>query len=69
MSCVIAITIMDPTFPPISKALMEALELVYPDRCPDSNKTDKDVHLKMGNMEVVRFLRRHYNDQNRTILS
>lgn len=54
--------------PPIPTLLLEALEKAFPDVCPDPSTTPDDVRTKMGEVAVVRFIRRQYDIQNATVL-
>jgi len=49
----------------VSEALMDALEALFPDRCPLPSSSDQEVRMKMGEQSVVRFLKYHFNLQNR----
>jgi len=58
---------MDP-FPPIPPELLAALEARFPDRVPNPNDPDRLIWRKVGNVEVVRFLRETFEEQNDNIL-
>lgn len=47
-------------FPRVPMDLLEALELKYPNQCPDLNIRDRDFGVIVGQLEVVRFLRDMY---------
>lgn len=49
--------------PAIPLAVVEWLERLYPDRCPDIRETDREVWLKTGQVTVVRKLRQTYESQ------
>lgn len=49
--------------PNLTVELVEALERFFPDRCPDPEKTDRDVHMIMGEQKVVRFIRAEFEAQ------
>ncbi len=53
-------------FPPIPTAVIEALETHFPDKSPDKKETIEDLKWRGGQSDVVRFLRRHYDDQNKS---
>jgi len=50
-------------FPAVTKALVERMETLYPDRCPEMTDPDRLVWLKTGQRSVVAFLRSRYNQQ------
>jgi hypothetical protein len=52
---------MNDSFPRVPRDLLEALEERFPDRCPDLDLPDKKVWSRVGNVEVVRFLREMHN--------
>ncbi len=43
-------------FPYVDPALVRVLETAYPDRCPDPKWSERDIWIKVGNAQVVRFL-------------
>lgn len=47
----------DPEFPRVSSELVEALELMFPDRCPDIKTPEREIWMAAGRAEVVRFLK------------
>jgi len=51
-------------FPPVSRALLEALEQLFPDRAPGRTDTEADIRYKAGAVSVIRFLRAQYDHQN-----
>ena len=51
--------------PPIQKELLEALEALFPDRCPDESMTDRAVWIAAGGVKVVRKIRNEYERQNK----
>ena len=53
----------DELMPLISEAMINRLEQLYPDKCPDLTNSEKDVWFKSGQVSVIRFLRQTYNDQ------
>ena len=55
-------------FPEVPKALLEQLEYLYPDRCPQVSSSEREVWLATGAVQVVRLLRHHYEKQNESIL-
>lgn len=55
-------------FPPIPPELMQELEQRWADSMPDSLTTTLDeFRFKQGELSVVRFLRRQFDLQNKTI--
>lgn len=55
--------------PPIPRALLEELESRYPDRIPVGPGVTLDVlRILQGQQDVVRFLRYHFDQQNKTVL-
>lgn len=44
-------------FPFVDAALVDALERVFPDRCPDPHLTEPEIRQRIGEVRVVRFLR------------
>lgn len=54
---------MQPTFPFISKELVDELNTRFPERCPDPGWTDRDVWIKTGERQVARFLINKFNEQ------
>lgn len=54
--------------PIIPKELLEALDQMYPERCPDPRADDREIWMAVGRRQVVRVLKEHYDRQNRNIL-
>jgi hypothetical protein len=50
--------------PEISLALVEHLEQVFPDKLPDPATPAYRIRVSIGNVQVTRYLREHYNRQN-----
>lgn len=57
-------------FPPISAELMNELEKRWPDTMPDPDVTPslEALRFKQGELAVVRYLRRQFDLQNKTVL-
>jgi hypothetical protein len=55
--------------PDLSRRLLERLDELYPDRCPDPNDSERDVWIKAGQRKVVNFLWDVFDEQNETIIS
>lgn len=54
--------------PYIEDGLLEYLQRVYPDKCPEPNETDREVWMKRGAVGVVRHLTRLHEEQRKDIL-
>lgn len=54
--------------PPIPPNLLEALEEMYPERCPEPSWSDREIWIRVGERRVVRNLRRLFEEQNENIL-
>lgn len=48
-------------FPRVPTDLLEALEKMFPDRCPDLRITDRGLGVVHGQLNVVRLLREMYD--------
>ena len=55
-------------FPPIPKALLIALDEMFPNTCPRIEDKDRMVWFKTGQRAVVEFLIEKYEQQNENIL-
>tara|TARA_B110000211_G_C13973489_1_gene506079 strand:- start:27 stop:245 length:219 start_codon:yes stop_codon:yes gene_type:complete len=55
---------LEDTFPAVTKALVDQLEALYPDRCPDITDPDRLIWLKAGQRSVITFLSSRYREQN-----
>lgn len=55
--------------PDLSRRLLERLDELYPDRCPDPSDSERDVWIKAGQRKVVNFLWDVFDEQNETIIS
>ena len=53
----------------VPTALLEELEQRFPDQCPSKEDTNREVWIKVGQVEVIRFLRKQHELQNRNILN
>lgn len=56
-------------FPAIPEDLLKALAERFPDRCPEMSATDREVWASVGAQQVVRFLKRTFEEQNESILA
>jgi hypothetical protein len=54
--------------PTIPKELLEVLEKRFPDKSPDLTDNIDAIRFNSGQVQVVRFLRYHFNLQNQNIL-
>jgi hypothetical protein len=55
--------------PQIPKKLIDTLEELIPERCPNLSLPDREIWFYAGKREVVRILKDHYENQNQTILA
>ena len=51
-------------FPPVPEELLKALEATFPDRLPAAPTSSERVAELVGQQQVIRLMRRHYNEQN-----
>lgn len=56
------------SLPPISKALVDALEERCPDKCPELTMSEKEIWFYAGQRQMVRLIKKAYEDQNQNIL-
>lgn len=54
--------------PKIPQDLMEALDKRFPERCPDPKASEREVWIEVGKRELIRFLKTHYERQNKNVL-
>ncbi len=59
----------DSPTPPISAALVEYVERVFPNRCPDLNMDDRQVWFAAGQADVARKLRYEHNNQTKRAMT
>lgn len=50
-------------FPLVPAPLLERLEVLFPNRAPNPNDSDREIWLKAGRAEVVALLRSEYEEQ------
>lgn len=55
--------------PHVSRELVERLEKAFPNRCPRITDTNREVWMAVGAAEVVKVLRRWYEQQEHNVLS
>jgi hypothetical protein len=56
------------SLPPISKALVKALEERCPEKCPELSMSEKEIWFYAGQRQIVRLIKKAYEDQNENIL-
>tara|TARA_Y100000588_G_C14204308_1_gene903921 strand:- start:549 stop:731 length:183 start_codon:yes stop_codon:yes gene_type:complete len=56
------------TLPSVPKALVKALDEMFPVQCPRLDDTERMVWFRAGQRAVVDFLIEHHKRQNETIL-
>ena len=54
--------------PPLDPALIEALDRMFPERCPDPAWRNRDIWIKVGERRVVRRLQEELRRQSKNIL-
>jgi hypothetical protein len=54
--------------PALDKAIIEWLEAVFPDRCPDPSFSDRQVWMAVGEQRVIRKLRAELEKQQENSL-
>lgn len=57
------------SLPSISKALVKALEDRCPEKCPELSMSEKEIWFYAGQRQIVRLIKKAYEDQNETILT
>jgi hypothetical protein len=50
-------------FPKVSKAVVDVLHQLVPERCPDSSESDRDIWIYSGQRQLVRFLQAKFDEQ------
>lgn len=50
-------------YPPIEKALIDRLDELFPERCPEEGWTDRQIWIYVGQRNVVRMLQAIYIEQ------
>lgn len=56
-------------FPPIPPDVLSALSKQFPERAPHAFETLEEMRWRGGQVSVVRFLQRIFNEQNENILT
>lgn len=55
-------------FPLVPEELLDALDAIFPERCPDPAMDDRRIWMEVGKREVVRYLRAIHEEQSGNIL-
>lgn len=55
-------------FPVVSKELIDELDRLYPDKVPDFETPPDRIRFIQGQVQVVRFLKAHFDLQSKNIL-
>lgn len=55
--------LMSRQLPPIPRPLMDALELLFPERCPNPNDSEREIWMKAGERRVITVMRQQYERQ------
>lgn len=53
----------DDLFPPLDEAVVNKLEELFPEKCPDITASDREIWMYVGSRAVVRMLRSVYLEQ------
>tara|TARA_X000001382_G_scaffold50345_2_gene34088 strand:- start:1353 stop:1559 length:207 start_codon:yes stop_codon:yes gene_type:complete len=61
-------TIEDVKIPAIPKDLLDALDVLFPEKTPDINMEYKEICFRSGQRSVVRFLHDKHKEQSENIL-
>jgi len=59
---------MDQKIPFIEDSLLEYLQRLFPDKCPDNADTDRQIWINRGRVDVVRHLKHIHSEQRKNIL-
>lgn len=54
--------------PVISKDLLDALDILFPEKTPEITQDIKEIHYQIGQRSVVRFLHQKFAEQSINIL-
>lgn len=54
----------DGEFPPVPLSLLERLEALIPEKCPDLTMGERDIFYYAGQRSMVKLLREVFNEQN-----
>lgn len=53
------------TLPDIPKALLDALQKLYPEKSADPSWSDREIWIRSGQRQVVRFLQHKFDEQTK----
>jgi hypothetical protein len=53
----------DDLYPPLDQALIDRLNELFPERCPEESWTDRQIWIYVGQRNVVRMLQSIYIEQ------
>jgi len=54
--------------PVITKELLDALDILFPEKTPEINMELKEIHYRIGQRSVIRFLHQKHAEQSNNIL-
>ena len=54
--------------PYVDEPLLDWLEQIYPDKCPEPNMSDREIWMARGAVTVIRNLRRLHEEQREAML-
>lgn len=54
--------------PVIPEDLLKALDERFPERCPEPSWSEREIWMRVGERNVIRFLKRVFSEQNENIL-
>ena len=54
--------------PHISKEMLDALDVLFPERTPEINMDMKEIYFRIGQRSVVRFLHQQKKEQDNNIM-
>lgn len=54
--------------PSIPEDLVKALDLAFPERCPEPEWSDRDIWMRVGERRVIRFLLRKFKEQTDNVM-
>lgn len=54
--------------PAVPKDLLDALDKRFPERCPEPSWSDREIWMRVGERQVVKFLKRIFDEQNENVM-
>jgi len=54
--------------PAVPKDLLDALDKRFPELCPEPSWSDREIWMRVGERQVVKFLKRIFDDQNENVM-